>query len=357
MIERHRRRLERAFGAIVLAVGAPALAQGCGQDGTTPGGAGAPPDASNEQDAGADVRCTLAMTVIDAGADVEENCRYLFNCGLPPNIVAVGCTLALADSNGQPIEGGMPPCQLLEGQGCRGGAYDDAADGGAAFECAPCLGPVGRRTVGLRPLVPRAGSPLAVFFARAAHDEAAAITAFERMRDELETHGAPRALVRAAERAVRDERRHARMMERWAASFGGVVRWPRIDRPRPRGFGAMVRENAVEGCVHETFAALLATWQAAHARDRRLAATFAQLAADETRHAALAWSFAAWAEPRLSPRARASLRRARLRALDELRHAAGFEPSDVFVRDVGLPSAAAARALVDGFARELGRPA
>lgn len=374
MIERQRRRLQRAFGAILVAAGAPSAFVACGHGdaapgGAQPGGRDEAPDASADSDARADVghpdvTCTLAVTVLDAGADVEERCRYVFNCGLPVNVVALGCTLALADSNGQPVDGGIMPCQLVEGQGCTDGGYDDAADGGATFECFPCLGPTGRRPVGLRVQSRRRAAAQARFeravfgayFARAAHDEAASIAAFERMRDEMEMHGSPRSMVREAERAARDERGHARAMERWAKSFGAARRAPRIDPPRRRGLEAMARENAVEGCVRETYGALVATWQAAHARNRSMAATFARIAADETRHAALAWSFAAWAEARLSPKARARIDGARARALDDLRRAAGFEPSRAFVSDLGLPTARVARALVDGLARELGSP-
>src|SRR3989442_1726027 len=49
------------------------------------------------------------------------------------------------------------------------------------------------------------------YFATMASLEAASVGAFRALRTELRAHGAPRALVRAAERAARDEIRHARM--------------------------------------------------------------------------------------------------------------------------------------------------
>ena len=83
--------------------------------------------------------------------------------------------------------------------------------------------------------------------------------AFVRLARELAHHRAPAALVaRARARAAaQDERRHARAMRLRAARFGaegGASR--RRLRPRrvPRLADVLV-ENAVEGCVRETFGA------------------------------------------------------------------------------------------------------
>jgi len=61
-------------------------------------------------------------------------------------------------------------------------------------------------------------------------------------------------------------------------------------------------ENAVEGCVRETFAGVAATYKAAHAGDAGIAAAMRIIAQDETRHAALAWDVAAWLDGKLSKR-------------------------------------------------------
>jgi hypothetical protein len=99
--------------------------------------------------------------------------------------------------------------------------------------------------------------------------------------------------------------------------------------------------------VRETFGALVAAWQAAHAEDPRIARTMACIAADETRHAALAWAIARWMEPRLDARSRRAVlaaRRAAVRTL--LRETSGQLPS-VLVARAGLPTAPRAAALLE----------
>jgi hypothetical protein len=110
----------------------------------------------------------------------------------------------------------------------------------------------------------------------------------------------------------------------------------------------MAVENAVEGCVRETYGALVATWQARHARDAEVAAAMASIAADETRHAALSWALAEWIEPKLDARARRRVGRARARAVRDLYRELAREPRAALVEALGVPRAARARALLDG---------
>lgn len=66
-----------------------------------------------------------------------------------------------------------------------------------------------------------------------------------------------------------------------------------------------------EGCVGETAAALEATWAAEAATEPLVRDVLAQIAADEERHATLAFRFVSWAlerDPRLCDRLRAQLR-------------------------------------------------
>src|SRR6185437_16880911 len=152
--------------------------------------------------------------------------------------------------------------------------------------------------------------------ARMAFDEAASVHAFGRLRAELAVLDAPPALQHAAARAMRDETRHARAMARHAHARGAEVPRPRVRRGTVRTLESIARENAVEGCVNETFGALLAAFQAEHAPSPSLRRTFARIAADEARHAALSWAVARWAEPRLDTRARARVVDGMVRALE-----------------------------------------
>ncbi len=186
---------------------------------------------------------------------------------------------------------------------------------------------------------------LGAWFAEMATLEAASVPAFRRLARELRALGAPAALVTRAERAMRDEVRHARITRALARRFGAtpspVVRGPSRVRSRLE----VARENAVEGCVRETFGALVATLQVRRARDPEIAAAMREIARDETRHAALAWAVAAWIEPTLRDDERASLRDARKESAAQLARDLRHEPPAEAMRLAGAPSAREALAL------------
>jgi hypothetical protein len=155
---------------------------------------------------------------------------------------------------------------------------------------------------------------LARYFARVARLEAASVDAFEQLAEELRVLGAPRVLRAAAQKAADDEVRHARDTARLAERLGARAELPRLSRRRLRSRAEVALDNALEGCVHETYSAYLATAQARLAAGTELSAPLARIAEDETAHAALAWQIASWLEPTLDPRAR--------RRIDALRTAA-----------------------------------
>ncbi len=205
----------------------------------------------------------------------------------------------------------------------------------------------GRRPVGLRARRRRPAPPVGEHLAMMAHLEAASVPAFLRMREELAALGAPRALLRRIDRAVRDERRHARVVARLARHFGGVVEAPRVRRFRPRSAEAIARENVVEGCVRETYGALVATWQATNAKDEHIRRAMERIAVDEVRHAAISASAAAFLATKLDARARARVERARRKAIDDLRESARHAPHPDLVGVAGLPSATQSHRLLE----------
>ena len=81
---------------------------------------------------------------------------------------------------------------------------------------------------------------------------------------------------------------------------------------------AFAEHNAREGCVYETFAALLAHVRARHAPDPRLRRVFARVAADEVHHAQLSWDLDAWFRTQLDANATACVETARGEALASL---------------------------------------
>ena len=141
-------------------------------------------------------------------------------------------------------------------------------------------------------------------------------------------------------------------MERYARLHGAPVPAARVRRAGARSLEAMARENAVEGCVRETFGALLLRWQAAHAQDASVRRTFVRISADEARHAALSWAVARWLEPRLDAAGRARVSAARARALRALRR----DTSPIafaFDAPAGRPLPAVRAALLDGMIQQL----
>ena len=333
-LRRERARLRRAFAAVLVALAPAPILEACEQEGPrgTDAGTSLGPDAGADApalldgdaaplDAAADVQACNAVVVTmdaapdapgDAASDAYPGCTYQLPCGLTNGLSADGCDVYIGDT--------ALGCSLLPDAGCSAVAYAPPAGGVVQIFCPGCLGGGGRRPRGLRPARPRgAPTPLGAYFARMAHEEAAAVHAFRRMHDELAAHGAPPALRRAAARSARDEERHARVMAQEARRHGALVSVSRVRRGPGRTLEAIARENAVEGCVHETFGALVAAWQAAHAPDASLRQTFQRIAADEARHAALSWALARWAEARLDPAARARVATARVRAVRVLR--------------------------------------
>lgn len=190
----------------------------------------------------------------------------------------------------------------------------------------------GRAPVGL--VADRAAS----WLAHAAYLEAASVVAFVHLAADLLRLGAPRSLAERALVAATDEVRHARMLR---AVAGTAIPRVRTLPHRPQALFALARHNAVEGCVRETLGAAINVCQARTASDPTLRVLFAAIAADEIRHAELAWDVDAWARTRLAADEAGAVDRARaaaIRALDDL-----VLPDDP---RLGMPSRAQLAALV-----------
>jgi rubrerythrin len=175
--------------------------------------------------------------------------------------------------------------------------------------------------------------------ADAAWLEAASVDAFRRLRRELEAHGAPRRLIRAASQSARDERRHARTARALARRFGVSV--PRVDCApfERRSLFDLALENAVEGCVRETWGALVAMRQAERAEDLGVRAAMAGIARDELRHAELAWRIDRWLAPRLTREHRQKVGEARQSAVNQLKNELAQELGLSERQRLGLPGA------------------
>jgi len=140
---------------------------------------------------------------------------------------------------------------------------------------------------------------LALSWRLEACDHHAAIAASARFVVQLLAVGAPVKLVAAAQRTGDDELTHTGLCLAMASAYAG----------RPITLGAHQADFAIEsyddpvaiavetvrtGCVGETVRAALATAAAQQATDPAVRRVFVRIAADETRHAGLAWRYLKW---------------------------------------------------------------
>jgi len=277
--------------------------------------------------------------------------------------------LACAQTSSQPLRG-TEVREIADGyevrtewEACSAGLFSRtvrvSADGVAIEVASKRIGDsgcaIGRRPEGLRTQPPAtAGTKLGAYFASAATLEAASVLAFERLARELTALDAPRELVACAARSALEEIGHARVVTALARRFGAEPGAHGLPPFAPRSALAIALENAVEGCVRETYGALVAHYQAETAADPGVRAVMSVLAEDETRHATLAWEVAHWLEPRLSADEQRAVHAARTAALVALRSELEPPIAPAEMALIGLPEPRLARALLDRLAGALG---
>lgn len=188
-----------------------------------------------------------------------------------------------------------------------------------------------------------------------AHSEAASVHAFTALEQELASAGVPAPLLTRVRSAAKDEVRHAAMIGRLARRMGGAPS-PTCTRTIPeRDLAAIAIENAIEGCIAETVAAMCALHQGATASDPRIRAVMHRIGLDELEHAALAWDLHDWLVERLSA---ADRLRARRRASATIRSALeSFAPPTRpdTAKALGLPDGAAYDRILGTLAADLWR--
>jgi hypothetical protein len=225
-----------------------------------------------------------------------------------------------------------------------------------AYKAGPDLTPVqctlqcgvGRRPPGLEDVA--MGSGVGDYFGSMARLEAASVDAFRILRRELSEHRLPRKLDRAMRRAARDEVRHARVARALGKRFGGRYEPPAIRAHARRSLREIAIDNAVEGCVRETYGALVAHLQMTRAGDADVRACMAAIADEETEHAALSWDIAEWIEAQLDEAQRAQLAGERRDAFATLARDLAM-PVDPRVAHVsGVPAARDAVQMLEGLA-------
>lgn len=141
---------------------------------------------------------------------------------------------------------------------------------------------------------------LVVRWTRAALDEHASVAAFARVALDLMRHGAPPELIEQAHAAALDEVRHARHGFAIATALRGAPVGPGAfplgaSVPLAADLVAVAVEAALDGCIGETVASLLA-WEAAEVcEEPAIREVLRGIAEDEQRHALLGWRTLRWA--------------------------------------------------------------
>ena len=140
---------------------------------------------------------------------------------------------------------------------------------------------------------------LARRWTRAAFDEHASVAAFARVTMELLRFGAPPRLIDRTLQAGREEVRHAELGFAVASAFAGAPVGPGaypIDTiPMATDLAEFAAETALEGCIGEGLASLLARAGASQAEDPVLRGVLETIATEEAEHALLAWQTVRWA--------------------------------------------------------------
>ncbi|MFK7929603.1 MAG: ferritin-like domain-containing protein [Myxococcota bacterium] len=148
------------------------------------------------------------------------------------------------------------------------------------------------------PTIPH-NSAMAEAWLNAALGEHASIAAFARVTLEMMALGAPADLLTELQQAAADEVQHAQLCFERVQHFGGGAlepgRFPLSPDLRLNTDPVSIAVAAVrEGCIGETVSAWLAERAAERATDLTSKRVLTQIAADESRHAALSWRMVAW---------------------------------------------------------------
>jgi hypothetical protein len=181
--------------------------------------------------------------------------------------------------------------------------------------------------------------------------ESASVRAFADLVADLIALGAPDELRTASIAAAADEIRHAQICARLARTRGAQITRELIAPAARRRLRDLAIDNAIEGCVRETFAAMVAAYQARTASDGDIRAAMEAIAPDEMRHAELAWEIHVWIIEALTPQERAEVSAAMAAAQSSLLAAAESTLTADERAALGLPDGPAARFMLAALAR------
>lgn len=189
--------------------------------------------------------------------------------------------------------------------------------------------------------------------------EHASVASFSRAALELLALAAPADLVAQYQRAGLEEIRHAQMCFAIAYRYDPVPTAPGPLAAPPARESSFVRlaiDTFVEGCVHETTAALEATRAGAGCTVAAVSRVLHRIAEDETEHAATAWATIAWALEQGGQLVALALRREADRVGQQLASSISIDDDNVLMRQHGRVTETARQATRREAYRELIAP-
>ena len=211
----------------------------------------------------------------------------------------------------------------------------------------------GRMPNGLALIESETQNALGNYFAHMAAMESAAMTAFDYLAQELEFYAAPHHLIQMAHEAINEEAEHAALARLLTEAYDGANYKIEIKPFQLRSFFEIALENAVEGCVNETFAAALGYWQQEHAVLETFKQVIAHITEEESKHAALSWEIHEWAFPQLSINEQQQIRQAQLNAIERLEQTFMVEEESSLRQALGMPDRDQVQALLKQLRTEL----
>ena len=122
-------------------------------------------------------------------------------------------------------------------------------------------------------------------------------------------------------------------------------------KPSQKDIFEVALHNAVEGCVHETWSALIANWQSAHLEeDPDLCIIYHKIGQDETNHGQLAWDLHHWFLSQLTKNQQKTIKKSQQQAIARLLINNG---NMEYIAGLGLPTTQQAQMLTSIFCAEL----
>ena len=189
--------------------------------------------------------------------------------------------------------------------------------------------------------------------ARHAAYEAASVVAFEHLKKELASLGAPEYLLKRIEKAANDERRHAEQVAILAYYYGYTADTFSVKPTSFRDIETIAIDNIQEGCIGETWGALVGLYQAEKAKDPIIADTMRKIGLDEVGHASFSWEIQDWLLVRLSNSAKERVHKAQKNAIKKLKEniVEPYDQSHMLL--AGLPEPHVAKQLADKLIQSL----